>query len=178
MISYYPTVVQRILEFNAIIDGEYPEFELLAEERDHVVDDAYISTMSEKRVQQWEQILGIKPMDTSTLDNRRDTIMARLRGQGKMNQSTIDTIVSTFTGGTANSWLADGVIHIEITPPPENKQYQFDDVVRELSRKIPAHLGIDVVRNYCEWTKVKSTYPTWQDVASSHATWSDVLASV
>ena len=174
MNDYYPEVVRSIQEFQAIINGEYPEIESLSDASWGVVNDAYLSTMGEERVVQWENILGISPMAESSLSDRRDTIIARIRGQGKLNTALIDSIVNAFTGGTANSWVEDSVLYVEITPPPSNKQFKFANVEQELRHKIPAHLGFQVSRNYLEWGEVKNRYATWQTVKDGFANWNSV----
>lgn len=175
MNSYYPQVIQTILEFQAIIDAEYPEFEALAEGNERILSDAYLLTMTEDRVREWESMLGIRPLADSSVEDRRDTIIARIRGQGKLNTEMINTIVGTFTGGTANSWVKDGVLYVEITPPPDNKQYRFENVEQELAKKVPAHLGLNVSRNYYTWENIKNTFATWDDVNNSLTKWEDVL---
>ena len=91
MIGYYPPILSAILEFQAIIGAEYPEYERISTERDTVLNDAYLLTMDEERVLQWERILGITPLVNSTLQDRRDTIVARIRGQGKLNTEPLIT---------------------------------------------------------------------------------------
>lgn len=174
MMGYYPQVIQSILEFRSIVDAEYPEFEELAEGRQKLIDDAWLETMSEGRISEWEKVLGIAPIDGSSVQDRRETIIARIRGQGKLNSALINSIVSTFTGGTANSWVEDGVLYVEITPPPNNKSFQFPNVEQELRNKIPAHLGFQVSRNYYTWSDVKEKYANWQAVKDSFETWQDV----
>ena len=147
MNSYYPQVIQAILEFKAIIDGEYPEFETLSDGKDRVVEDAYLLTMSEERITQWEKLLGIRPIEGSSVSDRRETIIARIREQGKLNTELINSIVNAFTGGTAKSWVEDSVLYVEITPPPGNKSLQFPNVEQELRIQVPAHLNLRVSRN-------------------------------
>lgn len=174
MNSYYPEVVRSIEEFKAIIDAEYPEFEALSNNNGEIINDAYLSTMSEERVEQWENILGITPLSDSSIEDRRDTIIARIRGQGKLNTALINSIVNAFTGGTANAWVENSVLYVEITPPPENKSFLFPNVEQELKQKIPAHLGFQVSRNYHEWSDIATNYATWQDVKDGFTTWNDV----
>lgn len=174
MNSYYPEVIRSIEEFKAIIDGEYPEFDELSNRFDEITNDAYLSTMGENRVEQWENILGITPLDDSTIEDRRETIIARIRGQGKLNTELINSIVNAFTGGTAHSWVENSVLYVEITPPPGNKSFLFPNVEQELKQKVPAHLGFQVSRNYYEWGDIKTTYSTWQDVKEGFTTWNDV----
>lgn len=178
MNSYYPEVIRTIAEFQAIIDSEYPEFEGLESGRDEVINDAYLPTMSEARISQWEQLLNIKALENSTLDDRRDTIIARIRGTGKLNTELISSIVNAFTGGSANSWIKDSTLYVEITPPPTDKQYYFENVESEINKRVPAHLGLNVSRNYFEWSQIKSDFATWGDVKNNFDTWNDVYLYV
>ena len=175
MLGYYPQVIQSILEFQAIIDGESPEIESVYSASEDVLKNAYLTTMDVARIEQWENLFGITPIEGSSEEDRRDTIVARIRGQGKLNSELINTIVKTFTGGTANSWVKDSVLYVEITPPHDNKNYLFANVEQELRNKIPAHLGFQVSRNYYDWEDVSSSYPTWQDVKDNFNTWTEVL---
>lgn len=174
MNGYYPNVIQSILEFQAIINSEAPEFEDMSIAKKQITSDAYLLTMGEERIEEWEELLGIKAIEGSSVDDRRETIIARIRGQGKLNRNLINTIVNTFTGGTANSWVEDSVLYIEVTPPPGNKTYRFENVKQELAKKVPAHLGLNIYRNYGEWGEILNNHPTWQDVRDSFATWNDV----
>lgn len=178
MNGYYPLVVQAIKEFQAIINSEYPEIEALHEGNERVLADAYLTTMTEERIEQWEKILKIQPIENSTIEDRRDTILARVRGQGKLNTTLINSIVNTFTGGTAISYIVDSVLYVEITPPPDNKQYQFTNVEQELALKVPSHLGLSVARNYYTWNDIIAYAPTWQRVYDSFETWEDVYLYV
>lgn len=178
MNSYYPQVIQCIAEFKAIIDAEYPEIEKLSDGVQRVIDDAYLLTMSEERITEWETMLSIKPLPDSTLEDRRDVIIARIRGQGKLNTALINKIVNTFTGGTARSWVANSCLYVEITPPPNNKQYRFENVEQELKIKQPAHLGFKCSRNYYEWNELRKLIETWGDVYEYFDTWEDVFLYV
>lgn len=178
MIDYYPQVISCIQEFRAIIKGEYPEIEDMSDAKDRIVADAYLVTMTEDRIESWEKILGIAPLADSTLDDRRDTIIARIRGQGKLNTKLINSIVNAFTGGKAESWVANSCLYVVITPPPNNKQYKFANVEKELSKKVPAHLNFKVSRNYYTWEEIQKDYSTWQDVKDGFDTWNDVYLYV
>lgn len=178
MKGYYPQIIQKITEFKAIVDGEYPEFEDIYGERERVLEDAYLVTMTEDRIKEWEQILRIKPIANSSLQDRRETIIARIRGQGKLNTELINAIVKTFTGGTANAWVENSCLYVEITPPPGNKQYQFANVEQELSRKVPAHLNFMVSRNYFTWGEINDNFTSWEAVQTDLGTWEDVYLFV
>lgn len=174
MIGYYPQVIAAIEEFRAIIDAEYPEMEELDDDKTSTINDAYLITMGEDRIKSWEKILNIAPLADSSLDDRRDTIIARIRGQGKLNTALISSIVNAFTGGTANSYIEDSVLYVEITPPPNNKQYQFANVEQELKKKAPAHLGLNVSRHYSTWGQIKEKFANWDAIKSTFTDWEEV----
>lgn len=174
MRNYYPEAIRRILDFQAIIASEGFEVDFLKSDIELIVNDAYLSTMSEERVARWEQALGIASSSDESLQDRRDTVIARIRGQGKLNTKLINTIVNAFTGGTAESYVKDSVLYVEITPPPENKQYKFDNVVQELSKKVPAHLGISVTRNYATWEEVADNFASWDSIKQL-SSWQELL---
>lgn len=178
MLKYYPPVISNIKEFRALTDIEGSEVDALKESLQSVINNAYLSTMDEQRIAEWEKLLGITDIKGFTLEDRRDVIIARIRGQGKLNTATINSIVNTFTGGTANSWIEDNTLYVEITPPPNNKQYRFESIENELKYKVPAHLKLVVTRNYYNWNEVNDTYTTWQDVKNAFPTWEDVYLNV
>jgi hypothetical protein len=178
MYDYYPQVISCIADFQAILKAEYPEFEEMSLTRDKVIENSYLSTMDETRIMNWEKVLKIVPLPNSTIEDRRDVIMARLRGQGKLNTSVINTIVNTFTGGSANSWVEDSTLFVEITPSPTNKQYRFENIEQELKNKVPAHLELNVFRNYYTWGEVNKTTSTWGSVKTDFGTWENVYLFV
>jgi hypothetical protein len=91
-------------------------------------------------------------------------VIARILGQGKLNTENINKIVNVFTGGTANSWVKNNTLYVEVTPPPTSKDYLFVNLKQELQRKIPAHLGFRVERNYFTWGQVHEDHTNRQQV--------------
>ena len=177
MNSYYPPVIKSILEFQAIIDAEYPEFEELEKCNEQILNDAYLLTMTEDRITQWENKLGIRPLEGSTIDNRRESVVARIRGQSKLNTEMINIIVNTFTGGKAKSRIEDSTLYVELMPFDENKisiDSAITSVTNELLVKIPAHLKVNVSIAYQQWDNVHANNSSWAVVKSIYGTWDDV----
>ncbi len=174
MRQYYPEAIQRILEFQALIRSEGYEVDFLKSGVSLCVNEAYLTTMGEDRIAEWEKALGIAPSEDETIQDRRDVIIARIRGQGKLNTALINSIVGAFTEGTADSYIRDSVLYVDITPPPNNKQYKFENVEGEISKKIPAHLGLSVRRNYATWGEVKENFADWNAVKSLNS-WEELM---
>ena len=180
MIDYYPYVIKRILDFQALINAEGYEIDDLKGIIIAILDEAYLTTMGEERIKQWEKLLGLTYSETDTLEDRREVIIAHIRGQGKLNSKLINTIVNTFTGGFALSYIKDSVLYVEVSPPQGNKQFVFENIVKALIPKIPAHLGLVVIRNYATWGEVKDNFADWNAVREFGSkdgqlgTWDDV----
>lgn len=178
MLGYYPSVIQSILEFNAIVDIESAEVESLETNKELVLSDAYLPTMSERRIAQWERKFGIQSASDATIESRRDVIIARICGQGKLNTALINTIVKSFTGEGCNCWIEDSVLYVELHLFDESKisiDSAIANITRELSLKIPAHLGLRVQLLYKSWGDVRYGNRSWDTVNIAHTTWQDVL---
>lgn len=175
MIGYYPKVIQSIEEFQAIVDSEYPEIEDIKNNTERVISDAYLTTMSSERVTEWEKLLSIRPVEGATLEGRRDSVIARIRGQGKLNTKLIKTIVSTFTGADCDTWIENSTLNILLYPSRDNKEYVLDNLVQEISMKVPTHLGLRITKAWQTWDNVNSQHANWQGVKSIYGTWEDVL---
>lgn len=174
MWNYYPYVIQQILEFQAIIRAEGFEVDFLKSDIQLLLNEAYLTTMGEERVTSWEKALGMQSSASDTLGDRRDAVIARIRGQGKLNTAVINAIVNAFTGGTAISYVENSVLHVKITPPPDNKQYKFENVKRELAKKVPAHLGLNVTRNYATWREVRDNFANWNAISQLDS-WEELI---
>lgn len=181
MLNYYPEVIKAIREFQELINTQSIQVEEIHEKLVELLEDAFISTAHEDRIAEWEQVLGITPLPQGDdeletwLSDRRETIIARLYQPSRLNTQSISDIVSIFTGGKAISYFKDGIIHVFISPPKNNKKYKFENVEQELKQKVPAHLLFEVNRNYQLWAKLKTDHITWGDVLDDHSDWDEVL---
>lgn len=174
MLEYYPQAISELLEFQALIHTLGFEIDFLNVELYMVLNDAYLIAMGEERLIQWERALGISPLKNSTIEDRRAVIIGRVSTGYKLNTASINNIVNVFTGGSAHSWFADSCIHVEVQIPPNNKQYIFKNVENELKRRIPAHLTMEVTREFADWKFIRDNFKNWEDVKTRCATWEDV----
>lgn len=172
--SYYPMAVLEVKDIQCVLDVIIPYFYQCDVGLQEVLKNATLMDMSEERTQEWEKLLGITPIANSTLQDRRETIIARIRGIGKLNTQSINAIVKTFTGGYAESYFKDSTLYVEITPPPNDKSFIFENVEQELRRRVPAHINFKVSRNYYTWGEVNTNNENWQAVNDDFATWYDL----
>lgn len=178
MLELYPMIIKQLLEIQAIMWINGLEIDFLEFELSKVIDDFYFETIGEERIEQWERKFQLTPEQSSTLEMRRNAIIARRRGIGKLNSKVIESIVNAFTNGKATSKFKNGVIEVKILPPRSNTNFRFPDVEVELKRRQPAHLGMSVVRFYSDWSEIKNDFTTWDDVKNSFPNWDAVRVYV
>jgi hypothetical protein len=184
MLNYYPEVIKSIREFQYLIETQSLEVEEMHEALTKILENAYVSSADDETIKKWEQYLGITPLPQGEdsmetwLEDRRETILARLYKTPRLNTNSIADIVKIFTGGTAVSYFRNGTIYVLISPPKDNKQYKFVNVEQELRNKIPAHLMFQVDRQYYTWLQTKTNSSTWGDVKDNFTDWEDVLLTV
>ena len=175
MLDYYPQVIKIIAEFKALTLTEGFEIDFLKSDVNLSVNEAWLLTMGESRIQQWEKLLSLTPDSDESLDDRREKIIATIRGRGKLNTEKINSIVGAFTnGGTAISYIEDSTLYVKVQPPVESKVYKFSNVEEALKPLIPAHLGLVVTRDYATWGEIKENFYDWNSIYNQSA-WSDLL---
>lgn len=179
MFDYWPIVVKIIVDFQSIIMSEYPEFEMAWQAKEDVLANAFLTSMGEGRIEEWEDILHLTYEEGDTLEMRRDAVIARIRGQGKLNTAAIEAIVSAFTGGgEVRSYVEDSTLHVWVTPPSGNRMYRFASIEAEIQKRIPAHLGLHVERTFQSWNDVKAKCETWQAEMDKYNTWNDTMYDI
>jgi hypothetical protein len=164
LIKYLPHFLQEVREFQELFPPIDDEINILFPYIESLFAESIIMYCSEERIKEWEQNLKIIP--TGTLNERRLYIKAMLRGNGKLNEAKIKSIVDAFTGGDAIVTFEDSTIIVKVLPPNNGEAYRFPDVERTLRPLIPAHLELTVVRFYSTWADIKNNFGSWENVAS------------
>lgn len=175
MLNYYPEVIKTLMEYQALINGLGFEFDFLKCHFNFTLNDFYLNTMGEERLKEWEKLLGIAPKTNDPIQNRRSVVMARLQGGFKLNTTSIASIVLTLTGRKCKSYVKDSCLYVKIQP---TDQYDVDiptsAVETELKRRIPAHLCLNVARDYLTWGDVANHFKDWNEVSTHYDNWDQV----
>lgn len=174
MIGYYPQVVKQIKDIEAVCYAVGIELDNARAKMVENTNDGFLYWMSEDRVQEWEKALELSYAETDSLDARRAAIVAKLRGQNKLDESSIQKIINAFTGGTATVTFDGTTLEVDIEPPDDGTEFNRDTVEKELRNRLPAHLLLKVYRNYSTWGDVMSRHTDWQDVADSYSSWKEL----
>ena len=74
LIDYLPPVLRSVMEYMAITDAQQPEIERAWDALNLVMDNQFIDTATEEGVAVWERELNITPLNTETLEERKQRI--------------------------------------------------------------------------------------------------------
>lgn len=77
LISYLPHVLQVVREFQAISNVENPEFQVVFDTSEQVLNNLFIQTGYLNGIKRYEKILKIKPSENDTLETRRFRVLSR-----------------------------------------------------------------------------------------------------
>lgn len=74
---YLPPFLKDFLEMREIMSAEEPEFQVLAEQCDGVMNDSFITTATARGISRFEQMLKITQPTGADIESRRSAIMTR-----------------------------------------------------------------------------------------------------
>ena len=153
---YLPLILQDIAEYEALSKAETPILEDLEARTNRVIDDSFLSTMSEERLREWEKALSIHP-STDPISQRRSVVLSKFRGTGKLSGTLIKAMVNAFTGGQAEVSFEGGVLTVGVTPPSSTFEgFSIEAVNDALSKRVPAHIMLNVELRYLTWGQISN----------------------
>lgn len=155
------------------------DIDMLDTEKEFILTDAFIMTMTEQRIEQWEKWLKLAPV--GTLDDRRLAILSYFAVISKMTRESIQTLVYTlYDGARSTVTFKNSMIYIVIKPLPENSndELDFQRLLSQLQQRKPCHISLDVQRWYNRWQDIKDSFDTWEDLKNTCKSWQEVYGFI
>lgn len=175
MMSYLPQYWHDYEEMQQILKNQGLELDELDDESEFVLTDAFIMTMSERRIAEWESWLGLPP--TGTLEDRRLAILSYFAVIAKLTRESIQSLVSQlYQGARAIVRFKDSIIKITIKPLPEHdtEEINFDLLAAQLEKRKPCHIGFNLDRYISTWNEINLGFATWGAVKGLRQNWQEV----
>nr|WP_308742111.1 putative phage tail protein [uncultured Anaerocolumna sp.] len=76
LIEYLPQIVQDYREIKEVMTTENPEFQLVEDESEILMNNQFVETANERGIKRFEDMLGIKALDDDTLENRKFKVLS------------------------------------------------------------------------------------------------------
>jgi hypothetical protein len=134
----------------------------------------YVDTADEWGIKIWERELELPPGDLETVDERRQRIKARLRGNGTATIKAIKAAAEAYDKGSidvAVDYSQYTVIRfVDTTGVPSNLE-DLKLIVREM---VPAHLALSYEQNYFLWDDLDGLNITWDEFDALDLSWDEL----
>lgn len=179
MMEYLPPFWHDNEEMKRILHAQSVEIDGLHEDAFVILNDAFLATMGEKRIREWETWLNLPP--TGTIEDRRLQIMQYFGVISKLNEEAIKVLVATLhNDARAKVQILDSDIKITVVPLPEHQsdELDFTQLSNQITIRKPCHLGLSIERGYSTWGGVRDgRLRSWGEVRTLK-NWEDVLLYV
>lgn len=175
MMEYLPPYWHEYAEMQQILKNEGAEIDELDDESEFILTDAFLYTMTERRIEEWEEWLGLPP--TGTLEDRRLAILNYFAVISKLTRESIQVLVSQlYQGARAIVRFKDSTIKITIKPLPEHdtEEIEFQILIDRLNPRKPTHIPLFVDRYISTWGEVNQGFSSWGNMKNRRTDWQAV----
>ena len=143
ILDYLPEVWKSIKEMISHADAENPELHKLWQGVESAYNDQFLYLMGENGIKRWEKMLGIVPMATDNLEDRRFRIINRLNAQLPYTYEMLESHLKQMCGenGYVMSYDADTwtlLIKIALT-----SKKQYNEILALINQMIPMNIILD-----------------------------------
>lgn len=176
MMEYLPPFWHEYAEMQQILQNEGLELDDLDDSSNCILNDAFILTMGESRIEEWEAWLKLPP--NGTLDDRRMAILSYFAVIAKMTRESIEVLVaSLYSNARAEVIFKNSTIGITIKPLPnhDSDELDFQRLLDQLKLRKPCHITLFTERWYCTWGDIKNGFNSWQALKDDRTNWQHVI---
>lgn len=139
LIDYLPKFIQEYQEIQAITSTEQEEVDIFWDEIDVIRNNNFIETSNEYGISRYESIIGITPLSTQTLDERKDDIIIRINEQLPYSYRVLENMLKSICGEDYSINLENNIYKITIRISLVVKT-RLAVVMSMLDRVLPANL--------------------------------------
>lgn len=167
---YVPHFLSELRELSELYRAEGYEIGYLQHNLRDLFDQCFIATATWGLVL-WESMYGVVTNLSLSYEQRREILLAKLRGQSTTTKQMIEDTAAAFSGGEVQV-IEDNPHHhfvirfVGIKGIPRNMQ-AFIDMLEDIK---PAHLSYNFEYTYTVWGNLKGL--TWGDLKAQ--TWGEI----
>lgn len=174
MHDYLPKYYGGVKVADNIVDREADEVAKLNADIDDILAQFFIETAT-WGLAMWERIFGITTDTSKTYAQRREILLGKLRGVGKVDAELIKNVASAYANGevAVENEAAEYTIVITFVSTlgvPE----QIDALMAAVRDITPAHMAINYVFRFYTYAELKATGMTYGALAATGITYGEL----
>ena len=144
LIDYLPDVIKDYAIFQTISDSVSPFINVCTVNIDNLGLNQYIMTANEDGIARYEQLLGITPKLTNTLDDRRFRVLAAFSSKLPYTYESLNSELNHLCGeGGYELELLSDLYKLFVRVGLDKKE-QYDEVEKLVNKRTPANMIIDL----------------------------------
>ena len=148
LVSYLPPFLAEFKEIAVALEAENPEFVLVWDAAERVLQNEFIETADEYGIARFEKILNILPSTEDTLESRRVRVQSHWFGTTPYTLSQIRDMLETLCGsGNCSVALVSNEYTLVVKIALAAKS-NYTDVKALLERVVPVNMVIDLRQLY------------------------------
>lgn len=168
-LSRLPERLQSVTEFSALADTVNPEIDATNAAVGLMAANAMISTADENGVKRWEKILGVSTPMNSTLQARKDALIARLMTKPPINLETLREIIEAYMGLGVEISVTGSVITVLYRGL--SRIWDLSPLYATLYETIPASLLVQIAYKYLTWYEFNAQQLTFLALDAKGLNW-------
>lgn len=143
ILEYLPSVFAEVKEMIAHAGAQQPELSNLWTANDNAYADQFLYRMTENGANRWESILGITPLATDTLEERRFRIINRLNAQLPYTYRMLETHLNQMCGRDGYTMSYDASTWTLTIKVALTAKKQYDEILSLVEQMIPLNIVLD-----------------------------------
>jgi len=140
LLKYLPEEIQAYLEMQYITSVEQSEIDTINITAKQILDNIFIETADETGIARWERMIGIVPLASATLEERKFDILARYNEQIPYTMYALENLLALLCGENGYSLERDLKNHTIVTKVELTAKNKLASVRELLERVLPCNL--------------------------------------
>ena len=170
LVSYLPPFIAQFKEISITLEAENPEFKLIWNAANRVLQNEFIETADEYGISRFEKMLNISPYNTDTLEDRRFRILTMYNTNTACTQKVLENMLDSLCGkGKWKCNLSAQTFTVSIKVALESIS-QKNCIEEFLNYFLPCNLIYDISLIFTLWSHTKPF--RWEEI--SDLTWNQL----
>lgn len=155
LLDYLPGILREIKEFRTLTEVENPEVIAVWDGLESVLNNQFVNDSTVNGIKRWEKILGIKPMDTDTLDDRKFRVLSRLNEQLPYTYKGLEEQLTLLCGKDGYRLIPDFEKYSLTVKVALTAKKKFSEIGNLLDRVVPCNIVITLLIMYNQYKTLK-----------------------